>query len=69
VLAYLLLDFVPWLKRRGADVGRIDADFLAGIFADATDMKQKDAAARLAAACDVTLHWTVKPARNGGESK
>lgn len=69
VLAYLLLDFMPWLSRHGADIGRIDADFLAGIFADASDMKQKDAAARLAAACDVTLHWTVKPARNGGESK
>lgn len=68
-LAYLLLDQLPWLKRRGADVARVDADFLAAVFADQPDMKQKEAAALLAAALGQTIYWTVKAQNNGGEAR
>lgn len=68
-LAYLLLDQLPWLKGRGADVTRVDADFLAGLFGGNVEIKQKEASAMLASALGQTIYWTVKGSRNGGESR
>ncbi|HNZ03325.1 MAG TPA: Glu-tRNA(Gln) amidotransferase subunit GatE [Myxococcota bacterium] len=68
-LAYLLLDQLPWLKRRGADVTRVDADFLAGLFGENVEVRQKEASAMLASALGQTIYWTVKGSRNGGESR
>lgn len=68
-LAYLLLDQLPWLKQRGADITRVDADFLAGLFGPGVEIKQKEASAMLASALGQTIYWTVKGSRNGGESR
>lgn len=67
ILAYLLLDQLPWLKRRGADLTQVDENFLIELFSDKSDLKQKEAAAILAQALGQTIYWTVK--QNGGESK
>lgn len=60
ILAYLLLDQIPWLAKNKVDVSGVNADFLVNLFAGKEDLKQKDAAAILAGALGHNLYWTVK---------
>jgi glutamyl-tRNA(Gln) amidotransferase subunit E len=61
ILAYLLLDWLPALARRGVAAGTVDADLLARVFAGADPaLSQKDAAAALADALGHRVHWIAK---------
>lgn len=65
ILAYLLLDWMTALKRKGVDTARVDADLLAALFGGkaAVGMKQLDAAEALARALGHEVHWAVKNGR------
>ena len=70
MLAYLLLDWIPHLKRRGKDVSALNADTLAILLGgdDARKLDQKAAAARVALAAGFTPHFTTKPDPRAGRA-
>jgi glutamyl-tRNA(Gln) amidotransferase subunit E len=61
VLAWLLLDWIPYLRRRGLDVSTLTADALAGLLGGDAPLDQKHAAARVAGALGFAPHFTTKP--------
>lgn len=67
ILAYLLLDWVPALGRRGVSTAGVDADLLVRLFGDvgAVQWTQKDASAALAQALGHAVHWVGKNASHG----
>ncbi len=66
ILAYLLLDWLPCLVRRGIAVDGVDASLFADVFQGVdTEWSQKDASAAIAQALGHQVHWVAKGAIDG----
>jgi len=62
VLAYLLLDWIPYLRRRGLDTSTLTADRLVSLLGEeARGLEQKEVAARVSHAVGFTPLFTTKP--------